>query len=72
MKGVLSMAQYTDNPLADYYAHEAEEHRRLSRLPKCDICGEPITDENLYEINGELVCEVCLNEHYRRSVSDFI
>lgn len=33
----------------------------------CDICGEEIY-EDYYDIDGDDVCEECLNDKYRRSV----
>lgn len=42
--------------------HEREQQRALKRLPVCESCGEPITYEFCYKINGELICEACINE----------
>ena len=47
-------------------AHDIEMERRRARLPQCDYCGEHIQDEYYYEINGEYICEECLNEHFRK------
>ena len=44
----------TDDPIADFLAHDAEQQSKLDRLPKCDICGEPILDEYFYNIDGTL------------------
>lgn len=52
--------------------HEAEQERKLARLPKCSYCGEPIQDDICYEIGDELVCEDCLKENFRRWTDDFI
>ena len=63
---------YTDDPIADFYDYDAENARRLERRPVCNICGEHIQDEHLYQIGGELVCESCLNDNYRKSTDSFI
>lgn len=47
--------------------HDAEQERELQKLPKCDKCGAPLQDEYYYEIEGECICEKCLNKHYRKS-----
>ena len=52
--------------------HDAEEARALAKLPKCDICGEPIQDEHFYDIDGTYFCEECLNEEYRRKTDDYL
>jgi formylmethanofuran dehydrogenase subunit E len=55
--------------------HEARQQRELEeyieRLPICSECGQPMMCDWCYEINGELVCEHCIEEH-RKSVEDFV
>ena len=51
--------------------HDAEQEAKLVRLPKCSHCREPIQDEYLYEINGELFCEACIEE-YRKPTDHYI
>ena len=63
---------YTDDPVADWDRYCADQERELEKLPKCEICGEPITDEYLYDIDGDLVCEECLKDNYRRSTDYYI
>lgn len=62
----------TDDPIADAYQHDWEEQRWLEKLPKCVYCDEPIQDDIYFEINGEPVCEECLNEHHRKAVEDYV
>ena len=52
--------------------HDAEENESLDRLPVCDYCGEPIQDEYLYEIDGELYCEDCMKEHFRKPTDKYM
>ena len=61
----------SDDPSADYDRYDRDRENRLSRLPRCNVCGEHIQDEHYYEFYGETVCEECLvdycNENYRRA-----
>lgn len=59
---------WTDNPLADFNRHDAEQQEWLESRPKCSCCEEPIQDDYLYEIDGEYICEDCLNSEYRKRV----
>ena len=63
---------HTDNPLADFNRHDAEQERKRQQLPICYECGNPITDEYLYEINGEYICSECLESNHKKSVEDVI
>ena len=64
--------RYTDNPLADYDYYDAKEIERLSKLPTCAECGEPIQDEECYEINGEFICPECLKDNHRHWTEDVL
>lgn len=63
---------WTNDPVADFMAHDAELERKLERLPECDYCGEAITDDYYFEINDDVICEGCLNGHYRKAVEDYV
>ena len=58
---------YSDNPVLDYEHYDAEQNRRLEELPVCADCDEHIQDETAYYINGEWICEDCMDA-YRREV----
>ena len=60
---------WTDNPVRDFDRWDREQTDRLNSLPKCDICGEPIQDEYMYEIGGDRYCESCMNDLFRKAVS---
>lgn len=57
----------TDNPAADAESWEREKEKMAESLPKCDYCGSPI-DDHYYEIDGEIVCESCLEKNFYKSV----
>lgn len=66
------MCMITDDPLADYARWETEQAKELERLPICCECGQPITDDYLYEINGECICESCMEQNFKKSTDDYI
>lgn len=53
---------YTNNPIADFHRYDAEQNRRLARLPVCDHCGEPIQQEDAVCIDHQWFCDDCLKE----------
>lgn len=62
---------YSDDPIADFFAHEARREEKRAKLPVCEVCGEPITDDCLYDLGGELICEECMNS-FRRYTDNYI
>ena len=58
---------YSDDPVADFSRHDAAQNRRLAQRPVCSECEEHIQDEEAYYINGEWICESCM-EGYKREV----
>lgn len=63
---------WTDDAAADFERHDAEQERKLAKLPICSECGEHIQDDFLYDINGELICPQCLNDNYRKMTDDYM
>ena len=41
-------------------------------LPVCDFCGRRISDPYYYEVMGDVICEDCMNEEYRRDTDDYV
>ena len=66
------MSFYTDDPIADFARHDAEQQREMDKLPECNECGQPITDECCWEINDELICNACLLVNHRKFTDDFM
>lgn len=60
----------TDDPLADFDRHQMEQERLLARRPQCCHCDEHITDDFAYYINGEWICEMCMDREYRQAVPE--
>lgn len=38
--------------------------------PLCDICDAPIAGDHYYNINGEAICEDCMQEYFRKELED--
>lgn len=64
----MKMPDYNDL----YAQYEADREEKLRKFPKCDICGEYITDEYFYNIDGTYMHEECLNSEYRKSTDDYM
>lgn len=66
----------TDNPLHDFYEHDAEEVEWLKTRPVCARCEEPIQDDYGYLYGGILFCSDCwdkfVNQHFRVDIDDYI
>ena len=52
-------------------AHEAEKEAWLDRRPKCERCRKPIQDDYLFDVDGKIYCEDCMNEKFRHSSEDY-
>jgi len=62
----------TDNPLRDFDIYDAQLTAQLNKLPKCYECGEPIQDDECYEINNELICPECLDNNHKKITENYI
>lgn len=62
------MFRYTDDPVADHEAYEAELARLEKEVPVCDYCNRPVAEDFYYEINDEVICAECMEQHFRREV----
>lgn len=58
------------NDLYDQY--EDEQEKIADRLPTCDNCGEHIIDDHLYDLDGTIYCESCLNECFKKPADDYM
>lgn len=52
--------------------HEAEKEEALLKCPVCCECDNPIQDEHCYEIDGEYICEECMDRNHRKWVEDLV
>lgn len=51
---------------------EAQCEAWLAKRPVCCYCGQHVQDENLYDIEGSLYHEDCMNERFRKYTEDYI
>ena len=52
--------------------HNAEEERWLAKRPVCRICHEPIQDERLFDIEGNLYHEECAESEFKKWTENYI
>ena len=63
---------YTDDPVADFSRHDAEQEAQLKKTPVCCYCDEHVQEEFYFEINGEVICETCMDRFFRKDVEDYV
>lgn len=59
------------DPLDDFHRWDREQEEALKKLPICHKCRRRIQDDDLYDIEGEVLCESCMKDKYRRSVEEY-
>ena len=62
----------TDEPIADFKRHDAEQQAQLEKLPVCEICKEPIQQEKAIYYNDQWCCDECSNEFWDSIKEDFM
>lgn len=63
---------YTDDPIADFEAWDAEQEAKLETFPKCSECGKRIQDDELFDVYGDLYCCDCAIEQFQKSTDNYI
>ena len=61
-----------NDPDVDFMIQDLEQAREEARLPVCEKCGKPISDDYYFEIEGEILCEDCMIAKFRKSTEDYI
>lgn len=62
---------FTDDPVRDAERHYERLDKQVDERPRCSDCDKPIQQETAFYINGELICESCM-EAYRVHVEDYM
>jgi hypothetical protein len=62
----------TDDPERDFLMDDARKEKELEKMPKCSHCGQPIQDDYLFDIDGELYCEEHAMELFRKDVTYYV
>ncbi len=60
------------DPLDDFAIKEHEEEEWLKRRPVCSCCRQPIQDEKLLYIEGELYHFICAEILFGEYTDEFI
>lgn len=53
---------YIPDNYDQWLQHDTERENRLKELPRCCECDEPIQQEDALYINGEYICDRCLDD----------
>lgn len=59
------------DPLRDFDRHDEECEKALQKLPVCDECGEPINEDEYYDVYGEILCWTCLKAKFQKWTEDY-
>ena len=71
----MSYEFHTDWVTSDLNRYEREQALYEENSPTCDICGETICGEYLWELDDTIYCEDCWDEfcdEHRKDVTEFI
>ena len=42
----------------------------MEERPICEYCDNPVSGDHYYNINGDVICQQCMEEHFRREIDD--
>ena len=62
----------TGNPDRDFDRWDKAQADAINLLPRCTHCDEAIQDDFCYEIDGEVYCEECMKDVFRKHTVDLI
>lgn len=63
---------YSDDPVRDAARYDAYQAAQMEQLPECTYCEKKIEEDTLIDFGDELICEGCLDKHFRKRVEDYI
>lgn len=66
------MFTISDDPVRDFESWDAEQNRWLEKLPVCCRCDRPIQGEHLWDVDGDLYCEECAEDEFKKRTEDYI
>lgn len=64
----------TDDLERDFDRWDAHQARMEARLPRCENrrCQKRIDDEFYFDIEGEILCEECARDRYRKRTDVYV
>ena len=60
------------DPMNDFDSYDLAQTDKLSKLPLCECCGNPIQQEKAVYYNDQWVCEACEYQFWLDIRSDFL
>lgn len=51
--------------------HEQECENWRDSHPHCDYCGGHIQEDHLYDFCGEIICQECLDNNFKKRTDDY-
>lgn len=55
----------------DFAVRESDYFNWIEKRPVCDGCGEHITDDIYFEVDGDCLCEACFEEYVDANFKHF-
>ena len=52
-----------DVNMDEFFRVESEKAKWLAIRPKCSICGEPIQEESALRLDGNWICQRCVEDN---------
>lgn len=56
---------------SQWEAKTRREEQWLEKRPVCFYCGEPVQEDHYFDINDEVVCQDCLDAHFRKDIDEY-
>lgn len=66
------MTYRSDDPGADFDRYDRDRAEAEASRPVCCECGDPIWDEYLWDIGGDLYCEECAQNVFRKDADFYV
>lgn len=60
------------DPVRDFEQHDAKKEEWLSKRPVCDMCGHHIQDDYYFDVDGDILCDRCMDGYIRDNFLKFI
>lgn len=65
------MMFFSDDPISDAERYTSERCKS-EHFPICSDCGCTIDfDDHYYNVEGDILCDDCLDERYKKDVNDY-
>lgn len=62
---------FTDEPAVDAERYAEKQQRALGWLPTCNVCGRHIQEDYLFDVDGSIFCEQCMEKLFKKEVDGY-